>query len=406
MPTYFYTAKSFNGKTETGSLNAKDHSQLAQSLKGKGLVLIEAVLHKEEKSRHSYNFSSFFSRVSETEKIMITKNLWVMFAAGLSMVKSFDILSAQASTKSLKKVLLSVKERINKGESMSKALSGYPNIFSELYCSMIKVGEESGTLEEVFQNLSLQLSKEHELKSKIQNAMIYPSLILLTMAAVGVLIITTVLPSLKTFFSSMNAPIPIYTKILLYSGDFLSKNWYLLIIVPLVLIFAFAIISKTKKGKWAIDTVLLKIPLISPLIKKTNSALLVRSLGSLVASGVPLVRALEISSGTLRNSYFKIAADEAVEKVKKGEKLSAALKYHRDIFPLGTVEMVEVGEETGKTTAILKKLADFYEQEAADATEKLSVAIEPILIIVLGVAVGFFAFSIIMPMYTTLGGIQ
>ncbi len=406
MPTYFYTAKSFNGKTETGALNAKDPSQLAQNLKSKGLVLIEAVLHEEEKPRSNYNFFSFFFRVSETEKIMMTKNLWVMFAAGLSIVKSFDILSAQASTKSLKKVLLSVKERINKGESLSKALSGYPNIFSELYCSMIKVGEESGTLDEVFQNLSLQLGKEHELKSKIQNAMIYPSLILLTMAAVGVLIITTVLPNLKIFFLSMNGPIPIYTRILLYSGDFLSANWYLLILIPFVLILAFAITVRTKKGKWAIDTVLLKIPLISSLVKKNNSAFLVRSLSSLIAAGVPLVRALEISSGTLKNSFFKRAADEAVEKVKKGEKLSSALRHHKDIFPLGTVEMVEVGEETGKTTVILKKLADFYEQEAANATDKLSVAIEPILIIVLGVAVGFFAFSIIMPMYSTLGGIQ
>ena len=267
---------------------------------------------------------------------------------------------------------------------------------------MIKVGEESGTLDEIFQILSLQLGKEHELKSKIKNAMIYPCLILLTMFVIGAVIITIVLPSLNVFFVSLNVDIPIYTKIILASGNFLAENWYLLIVGPIFLFSLIWLILKTKKGKRAADTFLLKMPLISPIVKKNNSAFLVRSLSSLIASGVPLIRALEITSKTVNNYYFKQAVIEAEVKIKTGEKLSNALKSHQNIFPFGVIEMIEVGEETGKTSDILKKLADFYEQEAVAAIEKLTTLLEPILIIFLGLVVGFFAFSIIQPMYSSL----
>ena len=405
MPSYFYTAKSFSGQTETGVETVKDLRALAQSLKSSGLVLIKAVSQDQEKPKRGFSLPSFF-HISATEKIMMTKNLSIMYATGLSMVKSFDILASQAKKQGFKKALQKIRDEVNKGKNLSEALTLYPNVFSELFCSMIKVGEESGTLDEVFSVLSFQLDKEHELKSKIQNAMVYPGLIVLTMMGVGVLIVTVVLPKLGVFFESMNAPIPIYTRIVLASGIFLSQNWYLLFLVPAVLAVFFWMALKTEEGKKLWDTFLLRLPLISPLVKKNNSALLIRSLSSLISAGVPLVKTLEITSTTAGNYYFKKALQDSVEKVKKGEKLSSALKIYQNIFPLGSIEMIEVGEETGKTSTILKKLADFYEREAASATEKLSVVIEPLLILVLGVVVGLFAFSIIMPMYSALGSIQ
>jgi type IV pilus assembly protein PilC len=162
---------------------------------------------------------------------------------------------------------------------------------------------------------------------------------------------------------------------------------------------------RTKTGKWARDTLLLKVPIISSLVKKSNSALFIRSLSSLITSGVPLTRSLEIISKTVDNFYFKKAIFESIEKIKKGEKLSSALKTHQVLFPFGTIEMMEVGEETGKTSTILKKLAEFYEQEVISAAENLSVAIEPVLILALGLAVGFFAVSIIGPMYSAMQSI-
>jgi len=405
MPNYIYTAKSFSGQTETGVLNAKDEHQLAQSLKSQGMLLIKSAL-EEKKAKSRFDIQIPFLGVSSTEKIMMTKNLGVMFSTGLSLVKSFDILAAQAKNKKLKDALLDIRERINKGENLSDALSIYPDIFSELFCNMIKVGEESGTLDEIFQILSLQLQKEHELKSKIINAMIYPGIILVVMILVGVVVVTFVLPNLNIFFTSLNVDIPIYTRILLYAGNFLSKQWYLLILAPFSLIAFIFLIIRTKKGKQAMDTFLLKLPFISQIIKKSNSAFLIRSLSSLNASGVSLIKSLEITSKTASNNYFKQALIEAEEKIKKGEKLSNALKPYQNIFPFGVVEMIEVGEETGKTSTILKKLADFYEQEAVSAIEKLSILIEPVLIIIMGLAVGFFAISIIGPMYSSLKSIN
>src|SRR3989344_577549 len=376
MPDYFYTAKSFDGTTQTGTLDALDESQLAQNLKRQNLVLIRAQV-QDGKARKGFNMSISLLGVSSTEKIMMAKNLGVMFAAGLSLVKSFDILSVQAKNQKLKTALIDIKEKINKGESLSDSMDRYPKIFSELFVNMVRGGEESGTLEDIFQILSLQLTKEHELRSKIINAMVYPCIILATMLAIGGIIITFVLPTLNTFFTVMNADIPVYTRFMLDAGSFLATHWYLLIIVPLALVLLLIVIIKTALGKRLLDGLLLKTPLISPIVKKNNSAALIRSLSSLIASGVPLVRSLEITSKTLGNHYFKNVVLEAAQRIKKGEKLSTALQSHKDLFPFGVVEMVEVGEETGKTSAILKKLADFYEQEAVNAIEKLSILIEP-----------------------------
>ena len=403
MSIYFYTAKSFDGQTKTGKLEADDERQLAQKLKNQGMFLIKSVFGGK-KVKSKFNFS--FLRVSPTEKIIMTRNLGTMFSTGLPLVKSFDILSAQTKNVKLKNTLLDIKERISKGESLSGALSTHADIFSNFFQNMVKVGEESGTLEEVFQILSLQLSKEHELKSKIKNAMIYPAVILMAMLVVGIIIITFVLPGFKGFFADLNVKVPIYTKILFDLGDFLSKKWYLVVVASLFLIIIAGSLLKTKKGKWLLDTFLMKIPFISSIVKKNNSAFLVRSLSSLLKSGVSVVRSLEITSETVGNYYFKKAMIEAAKKITKGEKLSNSLKPHQDIFPIGVIEMIEVGEETGKTSDILKKLADFYEEEAVNAVEKLSVIIEPVLMIILGLAVGFFAVSILGSIYSSLNSIK
>ena len=406
MPNYFYTAKSTNGENLTGVLSAQDERELAQNLKREGAILIEAVV-QNEKVKSKFNIViPFLSRVSLVEKIMMIRNLEVMFSAGLSLIKSIDILTIQSKNQILKDALANIKEKINKGENFSGALANYPNIFSDLFVNMVKIGEESGTLDEIFKILSLQFQKEHELKSKIKNAMVYPLIILMVMGVVGIVMITFVIPSLKVFFATLSSDIPIYTKALFYSSDIFVKYWYLFILALCLLFFSIFSMLRTKNGKIILDSFLLKLPIISPIVKKNNSAFLIRSLSSLMTSGVPLVRSLEISSKTVSNYYFKEAVIEAAEKVKKGEKLSSSLKYHQALFPYGVIEMMEVGEETGETSVVLKKLSDFYEQEAINSIEKLTALIEPALIIFLGLAVGLFAFSIIQPMYSSLQSIQ
>ena len=406
MPNYFYSAKSFDGRAKTGNLVAKDLHELAEILREEGLILIKAVDHAEKKKKNIDILPNIFSRVSFVEKIMMVKNLYVMTMAGLSLVKVFDVLTAQTKSKKLKSVLTEVKERVNKGDSLSSAFSRHTDIFSQFFLSMIKVGEESGTLEEVLKVLSLQLEKEHRLKSKIQGAMIYPCIILVVLIFVAIIIATVVLPSLNSFFMSLDAEIPFYTKIVIGAGQFSTKYWPVLIIAPICLALILLMVLKTPWGKKGKDNLLLKLPLFSPLVKKNNCAVMIRSLSSLIAAGVPFTRSLEVTTETVGNYYFRKALTEALEKIKKGEKLSKTLIPYRNIFPFGAIEMIEVGEETGKTASILKELAEFYEEETIAATEKLSAAIEPALIVVLGISVGFFAFSIIEPMYSSLPAIS
>jgi len=405
VPNYTYTAKSFDGEVESGVMNATDEYQLAKDIRAKGLVLIRAT-PEEAKKKLNINMSISFLPVSLSEKIIMVRNLGIMFSTGLSLVKSFDVLAKQTRSQELKKAYEDVKERINKGENLSDALGVYPRIFSELFVNMIKVGEESGTLENILKILSLQMEKEHELKSKIKNAMIYPSIILLVMFIVGIVMVVFVIPNLKIFFESLNVDVPIYTRILIGGSDFLAQKWYLVLAGLILFAGGIYMILKTSAGKKSFDVILMKVPIISPIVKKNNAAFLIRSLSSMISAGVPLTRALEISSKTVGNHYFKEAALDAEERIKKGWKLSSALKLHQEIFPYGVTEMVEIGEETGKSSEILKKLAEFYEQEAITAVERLSVLIEPILIIFLGLGVGVFAFSVIQPMYSSLQAIH
>jgi len=404
MPKYSYTAKSFDNKTIRGSALARDMHELSRILKNEGLFLVG--VDPEKQSKKTLFGFSFSSKVPAEEKIIFTKNLPVMIATGLSLVKGFEVLSNQAKNKKMKSALLAIKERINKGESLSVALADHPDIFSDFFLSMIKIGEESGTMEESLRILALQLEKEHKLKSGIKGAMIYPVIVSCLLLVVGVVVSIFVIPKFKIFFSGLGYDVPFLTKLLFNFSDFAKSQWTIMVTAPFVLGFLFMLAMKTSKGRWLKDTVLLKLPIFSSLVKKNNCAIMIRSLSSLLGAGVPLTRTLEVTSGTVGNFYFKKAVDYALDKVKKGQNLSESLAVHKTIFPYGAVEMIEVGEETGKTSMVLKTLAEFYEDEVMAATAKLSSVIEPVLLIIIGLTVGVFAFSIIGPMYSSLNAIQ
>jgi len=405
MTNYFYTAKSADGKNETGTMPAENEHALAQELKNKGLVLIRAVI-EDKRKKTLLDFLTPSPKISLSDKLMLTRNLQIMVATGLPLVKSFTLLADQAKSRALRKALMEIKDEIGKGESLAKSLGKYPEIFSEIFRNMIAVGEASGTLENVLQILSLQIEKEHQLKSKIQKALMYPAILVTVMLVVGAIVMTVFVPGLKSLFAGLNVELPLYTKIIIGIGDFMIQYWYFVFLFIFLLIPIVIKALKTKKGKWIKDTILINLPFFSPLVKKSNSASLIRSLSSLISAGVSLVESLEVTSRTVSNVYFEKALNEAAEKVKKGEELFSALTPHKDIFPFGAIETIEVGEETGETSTILKKLADFYEEEVMDAMDNLSVMIEPLLIVILGIAVGIFAFAVMSPLYSVLSTIH
>ncbi|HUV81208.1 MAG TPA: type II secretion system F family protein [Patescibacteria group bacterium] len=402
MPIYHYFAKSLQGEEKSGTAEAKDKKELAKSLKEEGFILIEAEHEKPEKKKQFKISLPFFGRVSLTEKLMFTRNLQVMIAAGLPLPRAFQTLSLQTKSKKFKNVLLNISEEIVKGNNFSDSLGKHPDVFSEVFQSMIKVGEEAGNLEEVLKILSQQMERESELRSKIKGALVYPAVIVSAMVGIGILMLIMVVPKIAQTFEELGIELPFTTQLVIGLGTFLSEKWFLAILIILAFLFFSWLVLKTGKGKRIIDGIILKIPIISPLIKKTNSAYTVRTLSSLITAGVPIVRSLNIVAGILGNTYYKNAILEASEKVKKGGKLSEALEPYKDIYPLIVMQMIKVGEETGETSGILFRLADFFEEEIGYATKNLTSVIEPVLMIIVGAAIGFFAISMVQPMYSML----
>jgi len=405
MAKYFYTAQSLRGEKKSGTLEAKDEHQLARILRQQGYVLVSASLEEEKPKRRLEISLPFLGGVSLVEKLMFTRNLQIMIAAGTPLPRALKILASQSKNRKFKNALLDVVEEIVKGKSFSDSLSKYPNIFPELFYSMVKVGEEAGTLEEVFKILIQQMEREHELKSKIKGAMIYPAAIISAMIGIGILMLIMVVPKLAETFEELGIELPATTKLVIAVGTFLAKFWYSIPLIILVLAILFRMISKTQAGKKAMDNLFLKVPIISPIVRKTNSAYTVRTLSSLITSGVPIVRALEVTAGTLGNFYFKQAIADASEKVRKGGKLSEALRPYQNVYPLVVIQMIEVGEETGETSTILAKLAGFFEEEVGNATKNLAAVIEPALMLIIGAVVGFFAISMVQPMYSMMGAL-
>jgi len=405
MPRYSYIAKSTKGKREQGVMESESEFQLARILRSQGLILISAKEETLIKKKPGIEIP-FFKNVSILEKMMFTRNLRVMISAGIALPRGLEILSDQARSKSLKEALLGTKNEIIKGRSFSESLSDYPEIFSELFTSMIKVGEEGGRLEEVLGILTRQMEREYDLQSKIKGAMMYPAVVISAMIGIGALMLVMVIPKIAETFRELEVSLPRTTQFIIWLGENMAKKWYFLVLGIGVLGFLFVQFRKTKDGRRIIDTMMLKMPILSPLLKKTSSAYTTRILSSLIASGVPITRSLEILSGTLGNVHYQEAMKTASEKVEKGVKLSDILADYQNIYPSLVIQMIAVGEETGKTSEILEKLADFFEEEVTNSTKNLASVIEPLIMLLVGGAIGFFAISMVQPMYSMLEAIK
>ena len=403
MPKYSFLAISSEGKTEKGILEAKDEFELAKILKERKLILVRAEKVKE-KRKFQISLPSF--GVPLSEKMFFTRNLKIMISAGVPLPRAILNLSQQTRSKRFKVILEKISERIVKGEKFSEAISLFPQIFNEFYQNMIKVAEETGRLEDVLEILARQMERENELRSKIKGAMIYPAVIVFALIGVGILMLIFVVPKLAETFKELGVELPMTTKIVISLGTFLANNFLILFFFFIFIIFLLSQFLRTKIGKRIFDKISLSFPIFSSLVKKSNSASTARSLSALISAGVSLPRALEITANTLGNVFYKEALFSCAEKVRKGGKLSESLKPYQKIYPLTLISMIEVGEETGETSEVLSKIADFYESEVSDAAKNLTSIIEPILLLIIGAAVGFFAISMVQPMYSMLGAIK
>lgn len=335
---------------------------------------------------------------------MFIRNLTAMVHSGIALQKILLVLSSQAKSKKLKVALDEMQKRVLQGEQLSDTMALYPAIFPKFFYNMIRTGEESGTLENVLSHLTLQLQREHDLRSKIKSTLIYPAIIVVGIFGIGIFILVLLVPNLAVTFKELQVPLPASTKMIIGFVDFLVSFWYVVIFLVVGIGIALHQTLRTKSGKNIVDTVLLRLPIAGPIVKKVNTAFFARTMSSLIQAGMPMVRSLEVTATVLKNTHFKRVLKEGAEEMRKGMKLSLVLSRHTNLYPIVVVQMVKVGEETGQTGNLLATLADFFEEEATNTANNLASIIEPILMLVIGAAVGFFAISMIQPMYYAMLG--
>jgi type IV pilus assembly protein PilC len=323
-----------------------------------------------------------------------------MLKAGISLADALKTLADQTKNKKLNRILLEIAEKIKGGQSFSEGLAPYAGDFGDLFVNMIKAGEASGRLEDVLNELYIQHKKDHLIISKIRNALTYPVVIICAMLGIAGFVVIFVLPTITNMFRELNASLPLPTRLLIGLSDIIQQYGIYILIALVILAVLFLRFAKSKNGRGRLDALILKIPIISGIIKQINLARASRSLSALIKTDIAIVDTLNITSKILGNSVFRRTFAEAAEKVKKGQKLANIFKEYPHIFPSIFIQMIAVGEETGAIDNVLSNLADFYEEEVSQTMNNLPTIIEPLLMLLIGACVGGIAIAILLPIYS------
>ena len=397
---FVYTAVK-DGVKESVVAEASDKFALARDFKNKGVTVLSA--EPEGASRGFFaGLSERFSTISFKEKIFFIGNLSEMLSAGLSLTRALKVSLKQTKNAKMKRVITSVTDSVDKGGSFAEALAHFPNIFAPTTVAMVEAGEKSGRVPESLQIVSNQMLKTYNLRKKIRGALTYPAIVILAMIGIAVMMLIYIVPTLAATFKELGAELPLSTRFIIGFSDFLTSHY----IYALILLVASGtgfyygrkIVLVRRVWAWT----LIHAPLFGHIVKETNSAVMARTLSSLLASGVDIVAALSITERVLQNPYYKEVIQKAIIAVPKGDTLSAIFggKMAEKLYPPFVGEMMSVGEETGKLPEMLEKLALFYENEVEAVVKDLSTIIEPLIMLFVGAGVGFFALAMIQPIYS------
>ncbi|MEX0652135.1 MAG: type II secretion system F family protein [Candidatus Paceibacterota bacterium] len=399
MTQFTYKAKNKDGEIIESSATARDKFELYDLVRKDGSEILE-VKEVGSKRFSMDRFNEFFGAVKEHEKVVLTRNLGAMIEAGLSLTRALSVLERQSKNAKLKMVLAGVNNEVKGGGNFHTALKKFPKVFSPLFVSMVLAGEESGKLSDALTLIGSQLERSYTLKKKIKGALIYPGIILVAMVIIAILMLVFVVPTLTSTFEELGAELPKSTESIIAVSKFLQEQTLLAVLIPVIvgtlLFYAF----RTQRGKRIFSYSILHVPIIGELVKEIQAARTARTLSSLLSSGVEIVTAISITSEVLQNPYYKEVLARAESDVQKGSPLSGAFTDNEHLYPILVGEMISVGEETGKLPNMLLRVAEFYETEVEQKTKDMSTIIEPFLMIIIGTFVGFFALSMISPIYS------
>lgn len=395
MRTYKYKAKDEAGSLITGEVEASGEYHAARLVRQQGLVVVSINLKREIPINL---IKTLKERVTGGDLTNFTRRLATMMNAGLPLTEALLILRTQSRT-SMQKIVSQILADVEEGEALSSAMRKHPSAFSKTYIALVKSGEVGGVVEKVLIELANNLEKQQEFKGKVKGALIYPVIIVVGMIAVALIMLIFVIPRLLTLYEQFEAELPLATRILMGVSDIFGRFWLLFIIGIGVGIYAMKAYRTTKKGRRKTDEILFKIPLIGDLQKQIILTDLTRTLSLMISSGVPILEGLSIGSQVVKNSVISDALDDARKMVEKGFPLAFAFSRHPDAFPFIVPQMIAVGEETGKMDEVLAKLSHVFEVESEQKVKVITSAVEPIILIILGVGVAFLVISIILPIY-------
>lgn len=398
-----YTATDKEGALRKGEREVEDEKSLARGLRAEGLILVSA---QRGGSWLSWKQIASFSigGVGLFDRMIFARNLAVMIGAGLAMTRAFEALEEQASNKRLRVIIARLKDDIVRGLSFSQALALHRKTFGDFFIHMVEAGEVSGKLEGSLKLLARQMKRDHDLRAKVRGAMIYPLIVIGALIGIGVLMLVYVVPTLTQTFNELGVQLPLSTRLILGASDTLTSygiyfgGVFAALGVLLYRIVRIPAIERVWHG------LVLRIPVFGTLVKKLNAARMARTLSSLIAAGLSITKSLEITSKVVGNRRFSETLGLAILLIEKGETLSAILKRSPDLYPPLVTQMLSVGEETGTLSRMLLRIALFYEEDVNNTTKNLSSIIEPAMMIVIGTIVGFFAISMIQPLYSSLTG--
>ncbi|MSU44704.1 type II secretion system F family protein [Candidatus Nomurabacteria bacterium] len=400
---FAYKSIDSQGLNKEGSIDAPNRDMAISGLQRRGLVIISI---KDEKEHKSIFEISFFEKVSNKDVVILSRQIATLFEAQVSALKSFTMLSVNTENKLLSRRLTEIGDDLQAGVSISGSLAKHPDVFSSFYVNMVKVGEETGKLNQTFLYLAEYLDRQYSLTSKTRNALIYPLFVVITFFVVMTLMFVVVIPKLSSIILDSGQDVPFYTKIVIgISNLFVHYGFFVLIFLVLLGIWVWRL-SITEKGKTYIDSLKLSAPAIGNLYKKLYLSRIADNLSTMLSSSVPIVRTIDITAEVVGSRVYKGLLGDVAYGVKSGLTLSAAFAKHKEEIPGIMIQMIQVGEETGSLVSILKTLTDFYKREVDDAIDTLVGLIEPVMIVVLGLGVGILLVSVLMPIYNLAGGIN
>jgi len=394
MPTFAYTFRDASGNVRSGTSEAESAETLRRRLQEQGFTVTEV------RQVRAHRPGGGWGRVKLSDLAIFCRQFSTMQDAGVSIVRSLDVLAQQTQSPKLRRIIMDIQAEVEAGQTLSKAMSKYPNVFSNLFIGLIRAGEVGGVLEESLQRLAAFLEADVALRRKVRAAMTYPTIVVIAALAIVIGLVTFILPRFFDVFRDLNIKeFPVMTQMLMDFSNFLTSRWYVMIAIVVLVVIAFRMFVRTRIGRRLYDRLKLKLPVFGPLNHKIALARFSRTLSTLLSSGVPILQALETVAGTVANEIIAEAVMEARARIREGDRIGPPLEKS-GMFPPMVVHMISIGEESGALDQMLSKVADFYESEVESTLQSLTSAIEPVLIVLLGGMVGFIVISLLLPLIT------